>query len=207
MSRLRVARAQVAASARDIHIDLDAGMSVALLIGTALGVGLAWLFLQNPLDVATSGPWYRASGVFFLIVFGLPAFDELAALCCHVALHQPVIRFSDAGVSYAPPSLPWRGFTIPWDDLGAIAILTHPYWETNHLVIQARHPARYVSPRRQRMTAWWNPKIGGAVIAISTHRLASDTSTEAWMMRLDEIERAFAPEIARSHIAVRRFEE
>lgn len=207
MSKVVVADVQVAAPARDIHIDLDASMSVALLIGTGLGLGMGWLFLQNPLDVTARGPWYRATSAFFLILFGLPALDALAAIFFHLMLHRPIIRFSDAGVSYSPPSMPWRGFTIRWDDVGTITILTHPYWETEHLVIQARHPHRYVSARRQRMTAWWNPETGGAVIAIATHRLAADTSTGAWMRRVKDIERAFAPEIERYHIEVHRFEE
>jgi hypothetical protein len=207
VSKVSVADVQVAAPARDIHIDLDAGMSVALLIGTGLGLGLSWLFLQNPLDVAARGPWYRATSAFFLIIFGLPALDALAAIFFHAMLHRPILRFSDAGVSYSPPSMPWRGFTIPWNDLGAIVILTHPYWETEHLVIQARRPHRYVSARRERMAAWWNPATGSAVIAIATHWLAGGTSTDVWMRRVKEIEHAFAPEIERYHIEVHQFEE
>lgn len=207
MSKVSVADVQVAAPARDIHIDLNAGMSVALLLATAPFAALGWLCLQAPLGVAMEGLWFWAFGAFYFIVFSLPALDALAAIFFHVMLHQPIIRFSDAGVSYSPPQLPWRGFTIPWDDLGAIVILTHPYWETEHLVIQARHPHRYVSARRERMTAWWNPATGGAVIAIATHRLAGGVSTEVWMRRVKEIERAFAPEIARYHIEVHQFEE
>ncbi len=207
MSKVSVASVQVAAPARDIHIDLDAGMSAALLIATAPVAALGWLFLQAPMSLPFSVLGYRLYGAFWLIVFGLPALDALAAIFFHLMLHRPVLRFSDAGVSYSPPQLPWRGFTIPWDDLGAIVILTHPYWETEHLVIQARHPHRYVSARRERLTAWWNPATGGAVIAIATHRLAGGASTEVWMRRVKEIERAFAPEIARYHIEVHQFEE
>ncbi len=179
-------------------------MFLLFCITTPVAVS-GWLVVTSPTDGSSlMGPIF---GALLLCVCGLSALNALTWLANWAAFQQPILMFSDAGVTYAPPHMPWRAFTIPWDDVTGMTILTHPYWDTNHLLVLARHPARYVSERRQRMSDWWDPSLRGAVIAVSTHWLDGDISTEHWTKLLDEVETTFAPEIARYNIQIHKVED
>ena len=119
-----------------------------------------------------------------------------------------MIEMDESGVTYRALIAPWRSITIPWDDVsrlgffrwgggrgcGAVAMRTVFY-------VHTRHPAHYASGLQRWLSAWWNPELGAATIAIPLERLDL-SALHTYKAFLDAIKTTFAPEIAEYNVIV-----
>ena len=202
-------------ASREIRITLSLLDTVMRLILTApftapfTALGILLLTLASNLTLVSglalvSSLKVDILGVLCLLTFGITTLDSLVKLVFWRLFQQPILTMNTTGITYSSPRMPWHSIVVPWDDVTRMSVFRQragPYARTAFLV-HTKHPLRYISPIRQRVTAWWNPALQGATISISLASLDIGITRAQRRPTLERIKKTFAREIIQHDITV-----
>lgn len=175
------------------------GPIVALVVLGLLFTLSVVLWLYSP-----NGWWV---GAILSCILGVILARALIVLVNCMLFRTPYLLIDSSGFTYASPYMLWRKRHIPWADVSTLTLSTihtgayRTYYASgslsSRLLVQARHPERYLPAWRRRFSVWWNPPRRGATISIST---GSSLKQRAEFVKSLQI--PFEPEIEKYGIKV-----
>lgn len=184
---------------RELHFYASIPKIVLLLLISVGFIAIGWWawMTQHSLRVMLVGMLGVAFG-------GVCSLTFLILILFLILFRKPILRFTDTGITFSQPLMPWRSTVMSWQDVVRIAIHAQGALHTTSylLIVQTRYPDRYISSKAQRFTSGWFPALAGVVISAQLNMLFLRASRERRTRMLERIHTTFAPEIYQYQVQV-----